>query len=267
MSFVEDLLSLSGRGLDAWERLVLEADKASGSTPWPMVPITIEENGHRLTFYVASDVYAVGPTNLAIRMPLSFPTAQAILDRNNALLPTRKMADHIWRAADVKLTPTPRQNRGANLADYLNHNAQIQVSLKAIGVPPGALTAGHKKDLVISNAAPGKLVIYGWHKPDGTPIQPLSAAHADPSARYVDYSHGLRPVYKRAELDGQDVDLEAIYKDPELSKLVSDEGPLKMTRMGEPGRGAETAGTKMPWLLTLPIVGAVLGMAWFWRKK
>ena len=38
---------------------------------------------------------------------------------------------------------------------------------------PRRLTSGQKKDVVVGQLVkPGKVVIYGWHRPDGTPIQP-----------------------------------------------------------------------------------------------
>jgi len=44
------------------------------------------------------------------------------------------------------------------------------VNRMAAGALPGQLTAGHKKDIVITNriaGEPGRLFIYGWHYPDG----------------------------------------------------------------------------------------------------
>jgi hypothetical protein len=72
---------------------------------------------------------------------------------------------------------------------------------------------------------PHKVAIYGWHHPDGRPIQPLYAGHSD---RYVDYSHGLRLVATRMIADGVETSVAAVLADPELCALLSDEGPLDL---------------------------------------
>ncbi|WP_204310148.1 hypothetical protein, partial [Enterobacter cloacae] len=52
------------------------------------------------------------------------------------------------------------------------------------------LIAGIKKDVVITDlltrsSKPNRVAIFGWHKPDGIPIQPLYTGHVN---WYVDYS-------------------------------------------------------------------------------
>ena len=96
----------------------------------------------------------------------------------------------------------------------------------AYGAAPGALTAGHKKDLVLSQRLweqPGRVAIYGWHRADGTPIQPLSTVHG---ARYADYSHGVRLVSQTMFVDGRPTRLLDALADEQLGPLLSDEGPL-----------------------------------------
>ena len=84
-----------------------------------------------------------------------------------------------------------------------------------------------KQDIVITNrlTEPDKLFIYGWHYPDGTPIQPLSGAH---NAEYVDYSHGVRLVNKELMVDGKLYDVKTILQDANLYKLLSDESGIMM---------------------------------------
>ncbi len=69
----------------------------------------------------------------------------------------------------------------------------------------------------------GKIAIYGWHFPSGIPIQPLSTIH---SATYADYSHGIRLISDWVLLNGQIQPLYEVLGDPELSSLLSDEGPI-----------------------------------------
>ena len=92
------------------------------------------------------------------------------------------------------------------------------------------LVTGIKKDIVLSPRIferPERLAIYGWRQLDGTPIQPLSIVHWN---RYVDYSHGARLVRNRVEIDRKPTTITALLTDPELSSLVSDEGPIDPPR-------------------------------------
>ena len=74
---------------------------------------------------------------------------------------------------------------------------------------------------------PDRLAIYGWHRPTGIPIQPLSTVHG---ARYADYSHGIRLVSDTMLIDGEPHSVYAVLEDPRLAPLVSDEGPIRDAR-------------------------------------
>ncbi len=96
--------------------------------------------------------------------------------------------------------------------------------------PLGALVAGHKKDVVIANKlfmTPGKVAIYGWHKSDGKPIQPLYTGHG---ASWVDYSHGIRLVSRRILVNGKAKTIDEVLADPALAILLSNEGVMLRTR-------------------------------------
>jgi hypothetical protein len=100
----------------------------------------------------------------------------------------------------------------------------------------GVLVAGHKKDVVLSNVLNqrrGRIAIYGWHYPDGTPIQPLSTAH---HAAYADYSHGIRLVSQIVMLDGQPCSVYDVLQDEQRAELLSAEGVIRNLRalMGRP---------------------------------
>jgi hypothetical protein len=64
------------------------------------------------------------------------------------------------------------------------------------------------------------VAIYGWHKPDGNPIQPLYTGHVN---WYVDYSHGIRLVYRTIYVDKKPMDYIDVLKDKTLRKLLCDE--------------------------------------------
>ena len=79
--------------------------------------------------------------------------------------------------------------------------------------------------------AAGALAIYGWHRLDGRPIQPLSLVH---EASYADYSHGIRFMQPTMLVDGQERPLDDVAREPALSALVTDEGPMRSLRVAAP---------------------------------
>jgi hypothetical protein len=178
----------------------------------------------RCAFDVMPDYLAVGSDDDYVRMPMTPASAAVIADAFCCSLPTRKMVNEIYKQADVKLEPRPLTEQREDVRTFVEHNQIIQEQLA--GKKLGLLVAGDKKDVVLSNRLkerPHKVGIYGWHKLDGRPIQELYVGHAE---RYVDYSHGIRLVKRQVTVDGQPRDIGDVLKDPELSKLLSDEGPI-----------------------------------------
>jgi hypothetical protein len=179
---------------------------------------------HTVSVWFTPDVLSLGCDDDFVRVPMTPSTAQRVADAFGCLLPTPRISDEVWRAAESRLQPRPLTSAREAWTTFVSHNAIIQEQLRA--VPNGPVIAGHKKDIVICRSlpeSPGKVAIYGWHRDDGKPIQPVSMVHA---ARYVDYSHGVRLVWKKAEVDGREVDLPAALRDANLCYLFSDEGPL-----------------------------------------
>jgi hypothetical protein len=176
------------------------------------------------TYEVSRDYLAIGSDDDFVRMPMTPQSATIIADAFGCALPTRKMVDDIYRQAEVKLEPRPMTKDRETVETFVAHNEIIESQRK--GKPLGQLLAGHKKDVVITNRLkekPGKVAIYGWHKLDGKPIQPLYVGHVD---WYVDYSHGIRLVKRTVTIDGKPRDIDDVLRDPALSKLISDEGPI-----------------------------------------
>jgi hypothetical protein len=109
---------------------------------------------------------------------------------------------------------------------YQVHNQMIEEQSRALGIRQGALVSGHKKDVVITNQLsrnPGRIAIYGWHRLNGVPIQPLSTVHG---ACYADYSHGIRLVSETVLVDGRLRSIYDVLEDPLLAGIFSDEGPI-----------------------------------------
>jgi hypothetical protein len=183
---------------------------------------------HTVAIWVTPDVLSVGHDDDFLRVPLPPAAAQRIADAAECLLPTPRISDEIWRAAECRLQPRPLTSAREAWTTFIRHHAIIQEQRRT--VPNGPIIAGIKKDVVICKDLPqhpGKVTIYGWHRLDGKPIQPVSLVH---SAQYMDYSHGVRLVRRMAEVDGQQVDITAILSDANLAYLFSDEGPLDAVR-------------------------------------
>ena len=181
-----------------------------------------------LVFEVMPDYLAIGADNDYVRMPMTPATAQAFGDAFGFVLPTRKMANDIWRAAEVRLEPRPLTEERESVRTFLQHHRIIEDQLAG---RRGAFVAGIKKDVVITNLLrerPDRVAIYGWHHPDGRPIQPLYAGHVD---WYVDYSHGVRPVRSVMRLNGSAVRFADVVAGEHFA-LVSDEGPITSPRYG-----------------------------------
>ncbi|MTJ05974.1 MAG: hypothetical protein FH759_15000 [Sediminimonas qiaohouensis] len=182
----------------------------------------------QVTICVTPDYLALGSERDFVRVPLGLRAATRIAERFDMLLPTSRMVDAIYRNAQLRLPPRP-MDPGPQMTSttyLLRHNATIEKQRNSAGAPAGTLISGHKKDLVLTNRITkrqGRVAIYGWHRPSGNPIQPLSTVHG---AEYADYSHGIRLVSKTAYVNGRAVNLRDMLADPRYASLVSKEGPI-----------------------------------------
>jgi hypothetical protein len=207
---------------------------ASGNIP-SFLRNTISINGefadstgkiHNIYYEVLPDYLAVGNDTDFCRIPMNPHTAQRLATLFGASLITSKLSDHIYLMAEIKLTPfnyIPVGHANEWVLKFADHNAQIEKQLKEAGGNHGQLIAGIKKDVILSARLadkPNKVVIYGWHKPDGKPIQPVYSGHVD---WYVDYSHGIRLINNEVLVDGKPLLFSDILKDPVLYKIFSNE--------------------------------------------
>jgi hypothetical protein len=215
---------------------VIGAELLAGDVPRflrRLKPVTLEgqtADGRiaRVTICVTPDYLALGSDEDFLHLPMGRQTAFLVAESFGFLLPTPKMVDAIYEQAEVRLQPQPLPPgpQMRSTAYYWRHDSQIRAQRLALGAALGVLVAGDKKDLVITNRLllnPGRVAIYGWHRGDGDPIQPLSTVHG---ARYADYSHGVRLVSAVAYVDGRARAISEVLKDPQLAPVVSDEGPI-----------------------------------------
>ncbi|MGB4958042.1 MAG: hypothetical protein WBO36_01135, partial [Saprospiraceae bacterium] len=190
-------------------------------------------SSHELIYEVMPDYLSVGNDKDFCRIPMNPHTAQRLADAYGASLITAKISDHIYSVADKKLPPVaymPVGNINEKVNTFIDHHHEIEKQKAELGGKNGDLIAGIKKDIILSAriaTAPNKVVIYGWHKPDGKPIQPVYSGHVD---WYVDYSHGIRLVNNQVLLDGKPILMTDLLGDPILYKVCSDEDtPMTQT--------------------------------------
>ena len=193
-----------------------------------LVPVAMSDRGRTVTVFVMPDYLAIGSDDDFLRVPMNLATATAIADRFGFVLPTRKMVNAVYVQSGHHFPPAPLPAgpRMTSTDYYRMHNALIEQQARAGEVAPGTLVSGHKKDVVLTNLlarTPGRIAIYGWHRHEGAPIQPLSTVHG---ACYADYSHGIRLVADRAWVDGELRPVRDILGDSSLAPTISDEGPI-----------------------------------------
>jgi hypothetical protein len=180
------------------------------------------------TIFVAPEYLAIGSNTDFLRIPMNLETANAAVARLGFMLPTRKMVDAIYKQSSFHFVPEPLP-AGPQMRStmyYQRHNEMIERQAQDRGIPEGPLVSGHKKDVVLTNllaTRPDRIAIYGWHRPTGVPIQPLSTVHG---ACYADYSHGIRLVSDTALIDGKLRPITELLQDPQLARIFSDEGPI-----------------------------------------
>ena len=224
-------LSLEGRE----ERIFAEI--ARGNVPsWlrQLTPVEvsreIDGRDYQATFWVTPDYLAVGSDSDFFLVPLSPPTAQRVADLVDGSLPTPQMVDSIWVSARSRLAPIriPPDEFTTTVPYFVRHSELVQAQRSLQNVRPGAFAAGHKVDLVRSPgpaAQEGTAAAYGWHRPDGEPIQPL---YMIPEDSQVPYNQGIRLVDRRILVDGAPRDLVEVLRDPKLALLLSgDSTPAK----------------------------------------
>lgn len=183
------------------------------------------------TIFVMPEYLSIGSDSDFLRIPMDLHTATAIADRFGFTLPTRKIVDAIYHQSTSRFTPQPLPAgpRMTSTEYYRHHNGMIEDQSRSRAFHSGALVAGHKKDVVLTNrlnSNPGRIAIYGWHRETGVPIQPLSTVHG---ADYADYSHGIRLVAPMAMIEGRLRSVHDILRDAVFAKVLSDEGPIHVS--------------------------------------
>jgi hypothetical protein len=228
--FAGRIEALTGAARDA----LIRAQLLSGNIPAflrHLVPVSIPPSGAasqvELTACVLPDYLAIGSDRDFVFVPMGLAAALEVAGRLGFTLPTPDLVDAIYRASAVRLAPLPlpASDEMRSTAYFVWHNDLIAQQRDALRAALGELTAGHKKDLVLSSrlwSLPGRVAIYGWHLSADEPIQPLSTRHG---ARYADYSHGVRLVSDTVYVNGMPRAMTEVLEDSALASRLTDEGP------------------------------------------
>jgi len=231
-AFVQSNLNTSGAGR---ESNILD-ELIHGNLPnflRDLTPVVVTDGVNTITYLVTLDYLSIGNDDNFVRMPMSPLTAQKIADKFDCSLPTRKMVKDIWKNAVNKLPPktTPPDAQMTSTKRFGEHNALVNNQMASLSV--NDLTAGHKKDIVLTNKLAPKnpnhrVAIYGWFYSNGTVIQDLNPS--DHNDMYADYSHGVRLIANDVVVNGNPMRIQDVWKNPKFSALISDEGVLTFQR-------------------------------------
>lgn len=202
---------------------------------------------HTLLIRPAARPFELGTDSDPIFMPMCPQTAQRVANVFNAILPSQKLVDILWDNTEVRLPIGPPPGfkiPGPDMEasqSWVAHNAVIQKMLSNYRF---GLMSGGYKDVVVGPALDGSHVaIYSTPFSGTGPLRSYSTAYVDNpwvpgtkfhppthqpystlhESKYSDYSHGIRLISRNAELDGRNIDLAAIFLDPTLSVMVSDQ--------------------------------------------
>ncbi len=194
--------------------------------------LSLDDKIYSISYFVLPDYMAIGGNDDYFYVPMTPVLAQKVANLIKCSLPTKKMVDVIYAQAKIKLAPAPIPPTKAmtTVPVFIKHNQMVQQQL----IPyleshhRGALTAGGKKDIIISAKIyiekTAKVVIYGWHQLNGKAIQPVYNKHSN---TWADYSHGVRLIQNKIQVNGKKTSLQKVLADFKLHSLLSDEGKIE----------------------------------------
>lgn len=197
--------------------------------------VRIDNHQIRISYYALPNYFCIGSDEDFFYVPMTPILAQKVADLTKCSLPTKKIVDKIYENALIKLEPKPIPPTRAmtTVPVFIAHTELIKKQLANFEKEHqnSKLTSGHKKDIIISNKIyaekSARVVIYGWHKLDGKPIQPVYNKHTN---TWADYSHGVRLVQQNIIINDNDIEIITTIKkalNGLNSYLISDEGKIE----------------------------------------
>lgn len=191
--------------------------------------VALDSTIYKISFFTLPDYMAIGNNEDFFYIPMTPILAQRVAKLLNSSLPTKRMVDLIYQHSEIKLAPSPipPTRNMTTVPVFKAHNETVQQQLLPFLAQhrEGKLTAGHKKDIIISNKVysekTAKVVIYGWHQLNGKAIQPVYNKHSN---TWADYSHGIRLILNKVIINGKKTTIQKVLSDQKLYSLLSDEG-------------------------------------------
>lgn len=228
----------------AREKLVFDEVLRRGK-PQNLVPVTVDgPRGTKITYHVMPDYIMVD----GLRVTMSPATAQGVADHFNMRLPTDKMSQQIYQAADTKLRAAPLSGSGYRGADgkfyagkevvksrinqsdaALEYSKLTDEEIKRRQLESGkapALIAGHGKDILQPLTNPNDPSIGGWQGDSGIPLQPYSSPHKGQAQAHTEYGLYTRLVGDKVTVMGPDgkiieTTMEKILNNPEMASSLA----------------------------------------------
>lgn len=250
------------------ERMIFDAVRRRNISPIVWDRVETQDGDLRAKFWVSRDALRVGDALDSVRVTVNHETAQHIADELDAVLPTQKLSDEIWKQATVRVPSMPhsswvndrtmgdtrRMVEQHNLIEkqvFDQHVAGKRGLIADVGkdwvntvqnwMPPPPTTA------TCPDVGPIRSANYGWHgggsRTAATPAggnlwQPLGRCH---TMSHTDYSQMVRLVQREVIvcdpslpllplLHCKVMDIADVAADSKYAKLVSNEGVMQDMR-------------------------------------
>lgn len=207
--------------------------------------VSSSSKGRSCTIPVIARAISIGPPGDSWRIICNYATAQHIANELECYLLTPKVANLIFLQSDKQLAPMNRTLwvQDGSMAKTSRSIEQSKALDQLVPADDAGLVANEGKHWVNGqrlyqntlgsanwNAPEGVLGSrhngpnYGWNqKGSGKPLQGFGLAH---DMSHSDYSQMLVFMSRTVVVDGVDIDAAEVLKDPHISDLLSDEGPL-----------------------------------------
>lgn len=215
----------------AREAAVLEYVRKGIFRPITWSWLELKSGEHVGRIAVMSDALALGNGEDFVRVNMTCRTQQLVADMLGFLLITPKVSDAIFASAMVKITPCLQTPDDEMMQTHRMIRHHDEVEAKRRGMPGLVSTVG--KDWVLTNkliASPTLAANYGWHDPKAPYAgkwQPVGMRH---NVDYTDYSQVCRLMRPTMIVDGSEMGVGAVLRNPALCGLLSNEGVMQITR-------------------------------------